>query len=224
LFTNDGGRTWSPLRSVPAQFYAWGISCVDSEHCTVVGASATGATAPVVMATTDGGDKWHSLSPPPGTVRLDRVACGAPTSCIVVGAVATGRTTKVFGVRQAVDATVAFVTSDAGRTWAPVRLPAGSSVTLLACAGATCTLTNGMGPGGNSGPSSFVSVNSGRTWSPSTLDQEPAWRLFGLTCDQAGLCVAVGWANDGTGLLLYSHDGGLTWSVGKQAVTTGGGQ
>lgn len=136
----------------------------------------------------------------------------------MVGDVPTARTTTVLGTKFPLTTTVAFRTTDTGAHWAHIPLPKGVGVAFLACTGEMCTFTNGLGPSGDSGPSSFFTADLGRTWSRSSLDRAPAWRLYGLTCNAEKLCVAVGWSTDGTGLLLYSNDGGLKWSAGRQVA------
>ena len=183
LFTQDGGRTWAVPRLPAGQVSIGTVSCPGDANCIAVGpVQRGGSETAFALVTDDGGRDWGRINVPKGVNELSRVACGSPRSCIVVGFMPTGRTITAFGVKEPTNRTVASRTSDADRTWLPVGLPKASVVYQIACTGPICTFTDGMGPNGATGPSSFVSDNGGSTWAPSALDDAPAWRLFGLTC------------------------------------------
>ena len=77
LRTSDLGATWSVL-SVPAGLLVSTLSCIDDQHCAVIGSSPTGLR---FLTTVDGGASWASNLPIAGSPR--KLRCATSLFCVV---------------------------------------------------------------------------------------------------------------------------------------------
>jgi hypothetical protein len=209
--TKDGGLKWvaqGVRGSVIPEFS--GISCPTTRDCMAVG--STGASVPgsdVAYTTSDGGAVWSPASAPPGALDVASVRCASVSDCSAIVSSGSQFTTAH--------------TADFGQSWqAGGSLPAGFSGggDLWCGAGGTCLVagyiptTTGHGQGAVA-----LSTDGGQTWALATV---PAGTgvLQSTTCLSATVCLAVGTTSStvsdivpAQGQLLYSADGGHTWTT-----------
>jgi hypothetical protein len=188
-----------------------GISCPTIHDCIAVG--STGASLPgsdVVYTTTDGGTDWSPATSMPGALDVSSVQCASVAACTAI--VSSG---SQFTAAQ---------TTDFGQTWQTEgSLPAGFfGAGYLSCSVATGTcLVAGYVPttAGHGQGAVALSTDGGQNWALATVPTG-AGVLQSAVCLSATVCLAAG--TTGTtvsdvvpaqGQLLYSADGGHTWTT-----------
>ena len=209
--TTDGGITWS-AQVVPSTVSVLaGVSCFGDFDCLAVGsAGATGA----VVATTDGGATWTLEQDPTGAAVVTAVDCPSKRLCLALDTDGTSYWS--------------LVTTDGGAIWTregdlPAALTAPDG---LACPSTLLCLVAGYsptGPGTGSGAIAMT-TDGGATWGAATLPAGVGI-LRGVTCAGA-ICLAAGTSSTattgfvpGSGQLLTSADGGVTWQLVSGSVT-----
>lgn len=175
-----------------------------------------------IRLTSDLGASWSTISPPapssaPRPYRLaspGRSASGAPCASLLLDPVHSDSLYASFVAENATEGMppvhrIGYVTTDLGRTWAPVPPPAGTSEGGFAgfqTAG-SAVLALFQRQGGH-GFAVLTTADGGATWTPSRL-----------TCPEAGPCLRFGPAPSATGgmgvaytqPIEWSGDGGATW-------------
>ena len=128
--SSDGGASWD-RRALPASPPLYGvnaISCVSAAHCLVVGTVNEGGLegssgSPVFVETSDGGAAWNIHAAPSSVVYVPGLECLNTTLCWLSGKNGVG------------------TTSDGGRTWSPLLIPATVTPGGLWCSSdASCVL------------------------------------------------------------------------------------
>lgn len=220
LSTSDGGRTWG-LSSGPASlrptFGEVDLSCTGASTCVAVASDADDATPTESFSTNDRGATWRE-----STVGTDfatgSLSCVTPSSCVLVGHTIAGAGELPAGA--------AYATTDAGASWEPASVPAGSGqLGALSCDGATC-LAGALTSGG-SGTDLLTSSDGGRTWSGFSSPALGATLVTGLSCDASncwlsgllGASIVQGdtglpsieLSQSASGTVASSTDGGATW-------------
>lgn len=202
LTSQDGGTTWTASDLPPDTDGFGGIACPTTTFCVAVGGS--------IAVSTDGGQTWtlEGVNDGVGTGVLRSVSCSTATQCIAVAANGVGRISpNVSGL--------AVETSDAGATWQPVTMPAGTaSVDQVACTSGNQCFAGGF-DNASGDPASFAtSSDGGASWqvqpAPGGLSQ-----IAGLTCPAMNDCVVVGSA--GSSSFAVTTANGTTWAATRLA-------
>ncbi len=191
--TSDGGATW---RAAPPPFgrppLDW-VACPTARHCVAVGEGDA-------MWSLTGGRTWYrAATPPPPQAIIESVACPVAALCLATGAgVAAGRQVGIL-----------YRSTNEGRTWVRVALPAGTSVVqTVACSSASsCFLGGDLGL--------LRSTDGGTTWSAPMITPATAPHVFptSISCGTAMTCLAVGASDEGNHTVLSTTDGGATWTT-----------
>jgi hypothetical protein len=186
------------------------LACATPLACLATATGAPGGAA-VVAATSDGGATWTTTVLPAGTWVTSAPACTDASDCVLgaVTGVPAGAQTPAGGTP------VVLATTDAGATWAPRTLPAGTGlVTDLACDPAGCTGADVSPTGG--GSAALVSPDGGTTWAPAALPAGFVPATPGALACSASDCVLGGSlvAGSGTAAAAVSTDGGAHWVLG----------
>lgn len=182
------------------------VTCASQEWCALA-IEVTGknnALIPTFAVTIDAGQSWYENAVEitrdghllPNTDQVTGLACPTVENCVVVG----------YNFAQV---PVAFVTSDAGRSWQSTTMPPSAGVndilTAVSCPSAQSCVAVG------SFDSPLLSSDGGVRWQlgkpyPDQIDQ-----LWGLSCPSAHLCRGL----EGTGapqVLLSTTDDGVSWT------------
>jgi photosystem II stability/assembly factor-like uncharacterized protein len=203
---------------------AFSLVCPSAATCY---ASSEFSPSSAVQVTHDRGVTWQS-SPLPVTLdEASALSCSTANDCSLIGIDPSG--SPVF-VR----------TTDGGSSWTetpgPATLSAGEpaprtvlapgAMTTLSCpsAGSCIAVTSASSP--DAPAHSFVTGDAGMTWSTTTL--ETGFVPDALSCPTTSNCTTTGFLRvppDGVtspaGAVLYTGDGGTTWSKSDLPVPVG---
>ncbi|MHB8435088.1 MAG: protein kinase domain-containing protein [Acidimicrobiales bacterium] len=197
----DGGATWQS-EALPKGIPIYGtdhISCSSPEDCLVSATTNDGGLlgssgAPVFASTTSGGSHWRVVRSPSTVVSAPELDCTTRTVCWLSGGNGIG------------------TTSDAGRSWTPLLLPATMTPGGLSCANASSCLLSGSAPfdsfvrtgiGGNNphGPFVLTGTTAGGALG-TTTDGARSWRftltdhsltdLGAISCPVGAACEVAG--------------------------------
>ena len=216
IATDDGGRKWRAQAvrgSVIPQLS--GVSCPTARDCIAVG--STGASVPgsdVAYTTADGGTVWSPATAPPGALDMPSVQCASVSDCTAI--VSTGSLLEVAH------------SADFGQSWQTEGdLPGGFfAESDLSCNGTGACLVAGYVPttAGHGQGAVALSTDGGQTWALATVPAGVGV-LQSVACTTATTCLATG--TTGTtvsdvvpaqGQLLYTADGGHTWTTTEAVV------
>ena len=195
-----------------------GVSCPTTRDCMAVG--STGASVPgsgVAYTTSDGGTVWSPATALPGALDMPNVQCGSVFDCTAI--VSTG------------SVLAAVHTADFGQSWQTEGdLPNGFFAEGdLSCGGTGTCLVAGYVPttAGHGQGAVALSTDGGQTWALATMPAGVGV-LQSVACTTATTCLAAG--TTGTtvsdivpaqGQLLYSADGGHTWTTTQAGAADG---
>jgi photosystem II stability/assembly factor-like uncharacterized protein len=211
LKTIDGGATWTAATVPGAETLDFrDVQGVD-ENTAYLLSIGSGETSRVYK-TTDGGAHWTmSLQNPDAKGFFDEMAFWDATHGILVGDQVDGQM-------------VVMSTEDGGRTWQRQKMPPALPGEGAFAASGTGITVLGMsevwiGTGGKDAARVYHSKDGGRTWTvaatPLRADSAAAG-IFSLAFSDAMHGVAVGGdynkANDETGNIAVTADGGATWT------------
>lgn len=224
--------TWTPVFTTPVSasertdFVA--VSCslpgcvaIGNRHSTQNPRSNVG---PVAAVSADRGKHWRLVALPIArgvsaqSVGVRAVSCGTATDCVILG--------------SAKAASLAWSTSDGGRSWNTVNLPRGAAeagLTAIDCTSATFCVAGGNGVVlvTTTGSAGFAVARTPATWDLHTSSANYASTIAGITCiAHTRDCVAVGYreitetfSGNMTALpsraprpLIASSTGGRTWT------------
>lgn len=186
------------------------LSCPTAATCYVEGDTATSPSGPANMnslyVTTDGARSWSVLPVPAHVTFTSALACPAQDTCAAGG---------LYSGHQP----VYLSTGDGGHSWTVQPLARGTGqIGELSCtSSADCRGLAGP-PGSDLSAVPYASLvttrDGGQHWTAAAF---PAgdW-IESVNCPATALCVAAGAAGpqQGTALVLVSHDGGITWRRG----------
>ena len=216
LRTVNGGRTWS-ASPLPTKATLTGLSCPSARTCYAVGTTG-GAAASVVIMTRNGGRTWKLRKLPAG---VTAVTCASPSSCVALGygliltttdggtrwlnrhlprsgdlfSTASCPSARCVAVGTTIDEGAASeaTTRNHGATW-KLRPGPGFMKDVIAIWCPTPARCTAIGVTLDNAPAIGVSSNGGLSWHYRKDPVRDA-SLYGVTCDHAGQCVAVGTRN-----------------------------
>ena len=176
------GRKWTiqATRSPSSSSGLTGVSCASATRCTAVGSSAGGT-----LAERWNGRKWtiQATRSPSSSSGLTGVSCASATRCTAVGNSAGGTLAERWN----------------GRKWTiqatPIQPSTGSYFASVSCVSVTSCAATGVGIDKVSGnPLALAERWNGRSWRIQATPNpaEPAIGLYGVSCDSAISCTAVG--------------------------------
>jgi hypothetical protein len=237
LHSGDGGSSWS-AGTLPSGLNALGtISCASASYCVAGGIGMPGFPGGVVAVTRDGGVTWSRGSLPNSASVLGALSCPSPSRCVAVSLDPQGQQTRLSTDGGISWRTIAIPQdtepdNDSDDAWATTSLPGsrvnggpGVVVHSLSCPNSSRCVVVGSGTTqtGQGITLALYSTNSGASWRETTLPTSAGYQLFAVTCPSANNCVAVGslGADETRGAALFSHDGGVTWTLGTVPATAG---
>lgn len=208
LYSTDGGGSWSEGSLSTGEGLS-GLFCRTPGFC--VGVVAGGPAE----ISSDGGAMWSSGQPISSPSFLDAVSCPTTMNCVAVAGydTTTGSSGAVFS-------------SDGGQDWTAGAVPPGvhdfeglSCQSVADCVAVGSNAINNCGPSGcaqlgSSSSAIALTSDGGNTW---TMASAPSGsgELYDVSCPSATACVAVGAASQAGPALLYSTNGGSSWSFGS---------
>jgi hypothetical protein len=231
LVTEDGGTHWVRAQLPRGQWSVETTSCPSTKFCLAV-ASTGLAQTPAILSSTDGGLMWRRLAPPDLTLVVgyssSYLACTGAKTCLL-SALSAAKPTRAEPYPPQKFGT--YVTADGGRTWILSKFPAiphgqqleYSGTPMVACSARLCIAYRSpelvLGPIYSP---VLLSSDHGKQWTVDTSARSLAQVAKGsdvspLTCNEEGLCLAVGQADNTRGVIFYSNDGGVTWGIGRDA-------
>lgn len=202
------------------------LQCPSTTTCYVYGVSTDSAQLVDEMdVTTDAGATWSTVTLPATMGPGSRLSCPSATTCDLLGVDASG--TPHF-----------FVTTNGGTSWTdspyPLPIDVHDYVNDLACTSATVCAAVFTATSGNGGTTSWITAGTSTTVAAATSDGGVHWSSSPMTAAPgpdsvrcvAETCVATAFAlgYPGDGGILYSHDGGSSWStasLGAPVALTG---
>ena len=202
--SDDGGRTWRPVRTPTLPAPASGVSCSSPLHCVVLSAPCCDPGMSTALTTFDGGSTWTRSIPPNRGKSGGDMALAAPTlgvvACPTVALCVAGGQYDSGGMNSGFQSV--YRSLDGGRTWTPldVRTISGagqadildSSIAAITCPSVSfCRAVVGGGAGVTA---VMASVDGGATWTAQPL---PGRQLLpgtpqGLSCFDADHCATAG--------------------------------
>jgi hypothetical protein len=222
--TADGGHSWT-IDPLPAgDGHIFQLSCPTVATCAGLTAMSSLSlrqryyVGVKFLATTDGGRRFAVSAFPAGESMQD-VSCPTTSNCVAIGVHNTDSATIPEGL--------VVTTSDAGAHWSPGALPAGLGLgpgPQLTCVDAGHCFMIGYGPQQNPYGAVAVTADGGRTWTERSLPASvPDPQLDQIACPTDTTCYASGEeaipqqfangsVNEGSAMVLITHDAGLSWS------------
>jgi photosystem II stability/assembly factor-like uncharacterized protein len=211
--THDGGNTWQQSNLPVTLSASTPLSCVDADSCATLGIDGSGQSE--FFETTDGGESWATVAGPsqfPSSLGPALLSCTSASACVAV----------VKGHKGSPGTAEAFITSNAGTTWAESPLPAGFFPRNLQCFSSGACVVAGLSetPQGNVG-AILYSTDGGATWASATVPPRLG-SAISLSCADSSDCLAssrdVGSAatsqvGSARTSLLASTDGGASWQL-----------
>jgi len=182
------------------------VTCLDSSTCFAAGGADKLRALdllPEMLVTRDGGTKWESAALPIASGMLQAVSCGAPTDCVAVGVDAY--VAGVKGGGYSTSRPIGLRSSDEGRSWEVVSLPAGGTsggaVTVGCRSGGHCVAAGdqfdwcqcGTGTPGHYAMT-WASDDGGATWSRHvlpTIGGFDVWYVSSVSCWTTACMVAA---------------------------------
>ena len=172
--SGNAGATWSTAAIPDGVADLSGIDCPSPSLCLADGQATSPETAPrgALLVSNNDGATWTPSELPPDTVSLSSVSCSSSLTCVAVGP-PTGVVQNVV-VNAANDGhrstwpsgeTVGIITTNGGRSWAPLSLP--SSVTgyfSVSCDAAGTCMALGKSESEPTPATIAASTDFGQSW------------------------------------------------------------
>jgi hypothetical protein len=195
--TTDGVR-WHETPITSLRITAVPVVSCAAHACTVV-TSVTSALE-LTESSKNLGRSWRDLAPEQHATTPLAASCPAPGTCEVVGDAATGA--------------LAERTTDDGTTFTRQSLPNGIlGLTRVSC-GSTLSC-QALGVGGVLEQQVLLgTTDGGASWSFEAIPHGVA-DLSSIACATATACVAIGINRSLETVILWTSDGGVTWTVGN---------
>jgi len=205
-----GGQALSTSQQFTTQ-----LACPTVTTCYSAGendASTDDNSESVITVTHDGGATWQRSLNPENGIYFFGITCPTSITCMVAGEVPNTRQPPSL-----------FTTTDGGRRWTSRPMP-GDNIDspLLSCSSTTDCVVLGilLSPNGRTQNKSvlYVTSDGGRHWTTSAVPKGflPSGQSA-LQCFPGGRCIAAGTEATGrvldqAAVMIYSTDGGVTWS------------
>lgn len=176
--SSDGGATW---QRATLPLHTDGIAdvvCPSATTCIAVGAE--------LLVSTDSGATWSFSSVAGGFGQLRTISCSSATTCVAVGP-------NPAGMNDPLASAFAIETTDTGKTWAQVALPAGTAtLDQVACSDGSQCVASGLSPTSTGHAPLYQSEDGGKTWAASTSPPSSLSAIAGISCPETNRCAAVG--------------------------------
>jgi hypothetical protein len=227
LFELWDGTTWAVLAS-PTGGGISGISCSSAHFCMAIGVTNVNNGGSHLgefsLAEVWRGARWSVVTsppPPPGVpayeAQLASVTCTSRNSCVVVGSYGEKRSPGVQTLIESWDGSRWSLNHSPSPGGPPGGLNALSAVSCSAAGGAICSAVGYEAASTSGHAHAIVEVDHHGTWSldlaVGTASSEGS-HLYGVSCNLARRCVAVGNLVAGTSDQLLEGDwDGQTWGV-----------
>lgn len=210
IATTDGWAQWTS-QVVPSGLEGLGaVTCATTQICWAIGMTTAGK--PAIIATTNGGGTWSEQTVPSAAGSLTGIACTSASSCIAVGAEADGYSSVAL----------ILSTTDGGADWAvePASALGSNPPDLFAvtCYDQDCWAGGGPPEPWENEPVVLASQDGGASWQAQSGPPggDSGFEIISVSCSSAVDCVAVGGLDSQSSLIMYTTNGGTTWSEGNQ--------
>lgn len=204
LGSSNGGESWRQQTLPAGVLGITGMSCSSVTDCVIAAHSDRGGSA---YSTPNGGFGWREDSVPAGTSDLTGISCPTATFC-------------------AAPADGILTSTDAGAVWTLTRYPLGTNqLEGVSCETSSwCVLVGGrsrslISEQGSDQADSVVLVWRNGRLRRASLPAGITSQLVAVSCASGGTCVAVGGVSGefgptfpGFAVVMWSRNGGLTWS------------
>jgi photosystem II stability/assembly factor-like uncharacterized protein len=198
------------------------LTCPTTTTCYSTGVdNHTGHTQGVISVTHDGGATWQqSIASTDGTY-FSGISCPSISTCMAVGILPSAMSHPQL-----------FRTIDGGRSWTMQQMPGPREIPLaLSCSTTLNCTTIGLDqtePAPT--PVSYFTTDGGQNWTASDLPpnfQPSGTSQSPLDCFAGGRCIATGstlsGSPQGSAFMIYSVDGGATWTPAQAPSIAGSG-
>jgi hypothetical protein len=209
--------TWT-ARLVPAGVdLLEDVVCPSQTTCFAVGGMASPSEPGWIIGSSDAGHSWNLVDRVPPGDSLNAIACPSATECVAVGSQGPGQGVTANFVPLVV------VTTDAGRHWVQVTVPARLEILSdVACATVTTCLAVGAGLIRTTDGGMDWTVVSTPGWTSPATPGPPAG-IDSVTCPTASFCLIGGGKGAPTeSLSAVSDNGGLSWSTAAHVAAGNG--
>jgi photosystem II stability/assembly factor-like uncharacterized protein len=221
--TQPGWRANSASGPLPtSQQDTLQLTCPSATTCYSTGVdNQSGYTQGVIYVTHDGGATWQqSIASTNGTY-FSGIACPMTSTCMAVGSLPSATSPPQI-----------YRTTDGGQSWITQQLPGLHEIPIALSCSTTlnCTTIGLLETDPLPTPMSYFTTDGGQHWTASVLPtnfQPGGTSQSPLDCFANGRCIATGstlsGSNGGSAFMIYSVDGGASWSPARTPVMAGGG-
>lgn len=198
------------------------LTCPSATTCYSTGVdNQSGYTQGVISVTHDGGATWRqSIASTNGTYFYG-ISCVTTLTCMAVGILPSVKSPPQI-----------YRTTDGGQSWITQQLPGLREIPIALSCSTTlnCTTIGLLETDPEPTPMSYFTTDGGQSWTASVLPpnfQAGSTSQSPLDCFANGRCIATGstlfGSNGGSAFMIYSVDGGATWTPAQTPAMTGGG-
>jgi hypothetical protein len=217
LIEQWNGTAWSivasPNTSTTLQNELDSVSCVSSSFCVAAGSTSNGSRDQTLIEQWNG-SAWSIVSSPNTSATLENelegVSCVTASFCVAVGDATNGSDIDQTLIEQWNGATWSIATSPNTSATLDNELDAVSCVSSSFCVAAGEASAS-------SAERTLIEQWNGTSWSVATSpNTSPTLgnALYGVSCDTAAFCLAVGYADTSTGYVnLVEQWNGSAWSI-----------
>ncbi len=193
--SSDGGQTWTQSTLPITVGDLNGVACTGPSTCIAIGVREKNTSlGAIAIYTTYGGTTWNFGSGFGSAGQMYSLSCPTTTFCMASN----------YGT--------VFISNNGGVTWLQTTIPseAGELNGVSCINSSTCVVV-----GSNSsftGAYEIATSNGGVSWTQISSAPSTVTILNDISCTTYE-CVSVGTTNTSTSVILYSNNGGTTWTV-----------